>query len=195
VSDKTEVDPKVRVVDRRWWARAAEDGPTDDPITRKPTYVEQLEQQLADRAAQLQVYQTEHRRALEEFEQVKTRIRRDVAREVERGRRAVIAELLEVLDNLDRAVAAGPDGSASALLEGVALVRQQFLAKLEGLGVRRLSALGSTFDAAQHEAVTTTLVQDPSQEGVVVAVIKEGYVIGEEVLRPAAVVVGQREQR
>ena len=51
--------------------------------------------------------------------------------------------------------------------------------------------LGEPFDAARHEAVTTTPVADPSQEGVVIAVLKEGYAIGDEVLRPASVVVGR----
>ena len=100
-------DPSVRVVDRRWWARGESAEPADEPVTRKPTVVEELEQRLADTAEQLQAVLTEHRRAAEEFEQVKLRIRREVAREVERGRRGVLVELLEVLDNLDRAIAAG----------------------------------------------------------------------------------------
>jgi molecular chaperone GrpE len=128
---------------------------------------------------------------VEEFEQVKGRIRRDVAREVERGRRAVLAELLEVVDNLDRAVAAGRESGANdALLHGVELVRDQFLAKLQQFGVRPVPALGLPFDAAAHEAVTTVRVSEPTHEGIIVAVLKEGYAIGDDVLRAAAVVVG-----
>jgi molecular chaperone GrpE len=194
VTEKAE--PQIRVVDRRWWARTDTPASGDPDIERggrKPTYVEDLERQLADRAEQLRTYQAEHRRALDEFEQVKTRIRRDTTREVERGTRAVLAELLEVLDNLDRAITAArtTTGAESSLLRGVELVRDQFLAKLQGFGVMRLAPLDQPFDAGRHEAVSTAAVTDPAQDGTVVAVVKEGYAIGDELLRPASVVVGR----
>ena len=185
-------EPEVRVVDRRWWAQgdAAASAGQESGRGQKPTYVEELEQRLADTAAQLQTYLTEHRRARDEFEEAKVRIRRDVGREVERARRAVLAELLDVVDNLDRALAAAPDDD-SALPRGVRLVRDQFLAKLEAFGVTRVAALGRPFDATVHEAVATAPA-DADQDGRVVAVVKEGYAIGEELLRPASVVVGSR---
>jgi molecular chaperone GrpE len=195
VTEKPDPDPKLRVVDRRWWARGESEEPSREEAVRKPTYVEDLERALADKTAQLQAYVAEHRRALDEFEQIKVRVRRDVAREVERGTRAVLAELLEVIDNLDRAIAAAREssegGAHQSLLKGVELVRQQFLTKLEAFGVTRVPALGQRFDASRHEAVTTTPVEDPAQDGVVVAVMKEGYAIANEVLRPASVVVGR----
>jgi len=155
--------------------------------------VEDLEQQLADRNAQLQTYLTDHRRTLEEFEQVKARLRRDTAREIERSRRSVLIELLDVVDNLDRAIAAATQSATSdqALLKGVVLVRDQFLAKLQGFGVTRLDVLGQPFDAARHEAVSTAPVNDQAQDHTVVSVVREGYAIGDEILRPAAVVVGK----
>ena len=197
-----ETEPQVRVVDRRWWARKDGDEAAGEGGARKPSYVEDLERQVAEQGAQLQAFSTDHRRSLEEFEQVKTRLRRDVAREVERGKRAVLAELLEVVDNLDRAIAAarsGPvapvrptrDDATENLTRGVELVRDQFLAKLAAFGVARVDARGQPFDATRHEAVTTTPVQDIAQDGVVVAVVKEGYAIGDEIPRPASVVVGQ----
>lgn len=182
----------MRVVDRRWWARANAGESGEDTGARKPSYVEELERQLADKATQLQTLMTDHRRALDEFEQAKSRIRRDTAREVERGKRSVIAELLEVLDNLDRAIAAGVN-TDNALLKGVQLVRDQFLARLQAFGVARVEALGQPFDAERHEAISTTPVADPAQDGKVVAVVREGYAIGDEMLRPASVVVGKRD--
>jgi molecular chaperone GrpE len=130
---------------------------------------------------------------MEEFEQAKARIRREVARDVERGRRAIVADLLEVLDNLDRAIGAARDSDvkADSLLRGVELVRDQFLAKLEALGVRRVDALGQRFDVTSHEAVSMAPVTDEAQDGRVVAVTREGYAVGDELLRPASVVVGR----
>ncbi len=174
-------EPQVRVVDRRWWAQPDADQSSnaapEDVRGPKPTYIEQLERRVADVTA--------------EFEQARIRMRRDMQREVERSTRAVLAELLDVVDNLDRAiVAAGAD--ESPLLIGVRLVRDQFLTKLEAFGVVRLAALGEPFDATRHEAIATAPVDDASLEGVVVAVVKEGYAMRDELLRPASVVVGAR---
>jgi molecular chaperone GrpE len=188
-------DEPLRVVDRRWWARTDADSaaPADAAPQRKPTALEDLEQQLAEKTAQLQSVLTEHRRALDEFEQIKNRMRREVTREVERGRRAVLADLLEVIDNLERAIAAARETPVSpdTLLRGVELVRDQFLAKLEAFDVRRIAAVGEPFDATIHEAVSMAPVADASADGTVVAVAKEGYAIGDELLRPATVVVGR----
>ena len=191
-------DPDVKVVDRRWWARG-ETTAADDAGARKPTYIEELEQRLADTTTQLQQVLTEHRRAQQEFEEIRIRMRRDLARDVERGRRAVLADLLDVVDNLDRALASGRDSVSAGpsddsgvanLARGVALVRDQFLAKLEQFGVTRLEALGQRFDAERHEAVSMAPTSDEAQDGIVVAVVREGYAAGDELLRPASVVVG-----
>jgi molecular chaperone GrpE len=186
VDENAKPEPQVRVVDRRWWARDEGDASGPAPGSTKPTYVEELERQLADKSARLQS-------AFTEFEQVKTRLRRDTTREVERSRRAVLVEMLDVLDNLDRALASAAERSADdPLVRGVALVRDQFVAKLDAFGVRRIDALDRPFDAAAHEAVSTAAVTDGARDGVVVAVVRDGYTIGDELLRPAAVVVGQR---
>ena len=72
---------------------------------------------------------------------------------------------------------------------GVALVRQQFLATLEGLDVRRLDPAGQPFDPAFHEAVSTVPAASPDQAGLVIGVVRPGYRLGDEVLRPAQVAV------
>jgi molecular chaperone GrpE len=189
----TEKTSGVRVIDKRWWARddaGDSSGNATDQVALKPTYVEDLEKRLADTTAQLQTALTERRRMLDEFEQARARMRRDVAREVERGKRSVLIELLDVVDNLDRAIAAAGEQRGSPLLRGVQLVHDQFLAKLESFGVTRVAALGERFDAARHEAIATAPVDDASKDGIVVSVVKEGYAIGDELLRPSSVIVG-----
>ncbi len=185
--------PPVRVVDRRWWARGETDESGEEVAVRKPTYVEDLERRLADQTAQLQSALTDRRRVADEFDAVRQRMRRDTAREVERSRRAIFSELLEVVDNLDRAVAAARDRTSSgeSLLTGVELVRDQFLAKLAAFGVSRFASQGQPFDAGRHEAVSMVAVDDPALDETVVSVLTEGYTIGDELLRPARVVVGK----
>jgi molecular chaperone GrpE len=115
-------------------------------------------------------------------------------KDAERSRRAMLAEFLEVVDNLDRALAAAARTQAAAtLVEGVEMVRRQFLSKLEGFGVARIPSLGQRFDPTRHEAVTTVAVADAERDGTIVGVVSEGYAIGDEVLRPAAVAVAKSE--
>ena len=198
MSDKEHEIP-VKVVDRRWWARpVAEDAPAaadDTPsVFEKPTYVQELEQQLADKNEQLQEYVNAVHEAQREFEAMRARVRKDAARDAELSRRAVFADLLEVVDNLDRAVAAArAGGNAEQLVQGVELVRQQFLHKLAGYGITRIEPLGEPFDPSRHDAVTTLPPTDQYGEGIVAGVAAPGYLIGEDVLRPAAVAVASAE--
>ncbi len=184
--------PAVRVVDRRRWAQGGGLSDAAEAPSLKPTYVEELERRLAEKDEQLQATIAKYRAAAAEFDDARARLRKEVSKDVERGRRVMLVELLEVIDNLDRAIdAARETGAGGVLLQGVELVHQQFLATLEGFGVVRLAALGQPFDSAAHEAVTTVPVTDPARDHTVVGIVKHGYAIGDEVLRPALVAVGR----
>ena len=81
--------------------------------------------------------------------------------------------------------------SPEALLQGVEMVRRQFLGKLEGLGVTPIATEGARFDPQLHEAISTLPAASADQDGVVVGVVRHGYRIGDDVLRPAAVAVAK----
>jgi molecular chaperone GrpE len=189
-----EYDVPVKVIDRRWWARG-EDAPEANASSGslKPSYVEELERKVAGAEKQAQEYLGKYRQASQEFEDARARMRKELAKDAERNRRDVLASLLEVLDNLDRAIDAakrsGKDAS-DPLMQGVELVRQQFLSKLEGFGVTRIPSDGAKFDPVVHEAVTT-VPGDAASDGQVAGVIAQGYRIGDEVLRPALVAVSK----
>ena len=189
-----EHDIPVKVIDRRRWAQEKEAGASaaTSPASLKPTYVEELERQLAEKDRQLQDTLTKYRQASHEFDEARARMRKEIARDAERSRRDVLAGLLDIVDNLERAIdAARRAGTAEVLLQGVELVRQQFLSKLEGLGVKPIEADGRPFDPLVHEAVTTVPAADASQDGLVVGVVRPGYRIGDDVLRPALVAVAK----
>ena len=183
----------MKVTDRRWWARG-EEAPVAEEPRLKPTYVEDLEQQIAEKNLEIQQLLSKYRGASEEFDQARARLRKEVSKDIERGRRALIVSFLEVLDNLDRALDAVGDRPADSIdqfVHGIALVRQQFLATLEGFGVTRLNPLGEPFDPARHEAISTIAAASPADDGRVVGVVRPGYLIGDEVLRPAQVAVAR----
>jgi molecular chaperone GrpE len=199
-----EVEIPVKVVDRRRWAHGEEATANSGPA-QKPTFVEELELRAANAEKQAQEYLAKYRQASQEFEDARARMRKELAKDAERSRRDVLVSLLEVVDNLDRAIDAAKKaprpGSGQAggdagdpLLQGVEMVQQQFLAKMDGFGVKRIDALGAEFDPALHEAVTTVPAPDDSSDGRIVGVITHGYRIGDEILRPALVAVGKAAQ-
>lgn len=99
----------------------------------------------------------------------------------------VIKELLPVLDNFERALAA-PGQDASQIRTGVEMVYRQFGGILERFGVTPVAAVGSTFDPARHEAVMR--IEDAGQpDGLVVEELQKGYEFGGKVLRPSMVKV------
>jgi len=165
---------------------------TAEPDARKPSYLEQLERALADRDRKLAELVESHQSTMADLENARARMRREVARDAERGRRALLVDLLEVMDNLNRALeAAEATRDFDTLLEGLRMVRDLFVVKLGGLGVSKVAALGRGFDPSLHEALTIVPVEDPATDGMVVGVIKDGYLIGDEVLRPASVAVAK----
>ncbi len=180
----------MKVTDRRWWARGEGETPSED-ARLKPTYVEELEARVAGKDLEIQQVLAKYRGASDEFEQARARLRKEISRDTERGRRSVIVSFLEVLDNLDRALDVGASRTDDPFVRGVAMVRQQFLATLEGLGVTRIDPLGTPFDPLRHEGVSTVPASTPGQDGLVVGVVRPGYVMGDDVLRPAQVAVAR----
>ena len=128
-------------------------------------------------------------------------LRRRAARDAQDAKAYSIAnfarDMLQVADNLDRALEAVPaeakesgDAGFKALVEGVELTGRSMLASLERHGVKKLDPKGERFDPNFHQAMFE--VPDPSvPSGTVVQVVQTGYSIGERVLRPAMVGVAK----
>src|SRR6478672_11413262 len=119
-------DPELKVTDRRWWARNDSTGPAEEPKL-KPKYVAELEAQIAEKNLEMQQLLSKYRGASDEFDQARARLRKELSKDVERGRRSMLVSFLEVLDNLDRALDATTDRPEDPFVHGVRLVRQQFL--------------------------------------------------------------------
>jgi molecular chaperone GrpE len=128
-------------------------------------------------------------RALRELEAVKSRVERDARRVSEDTRKQLVADLLPVLDNLDRIIASGKD---SHTVEAVRAVRTQLEGVLRGYGVERQDVVGDPFDPAVHDAVSLRDVRDADRHDVVVDQLVPAYRYGAALLRPAKVVVGRR---
>jgi molecular chaperone GrpE len=103
----------------------------------------------------------------------------------------VIRGYLEVLDDLERALNNRPtDGDGASWAEGIELIYRKFVSTLEAEGVEPMQADGQQFDPNLHEAIS----QEPNEDmesGQIIEVVRNGYLIGERVLRPASVRIAQ----
>jgi molecular chaperone GrpE (heat shock protein) len=186
--------PQFTVVDKRFWvAREGEgngrEADTTTPTSRLPTYVEKLQEQLQEKDRLLRSHMEEVRH---EQAELRRRLDRDLEQRVELMTSNLVTDFLAVLDNLDRALqSAEQHPNWEALLEGIKLVRTQFLNVLERHGLKPLNRLGQVFDPSLDEAITTVEVTDPSQHNLVLQEWEKGYTLQEKLLRPAKVVVGK----
>ena len=149
------------------------------------------EEAAVDAEAEAEVEADQWIRSVAELDNVRKRARRDAAQAEQRGVARLARELLPALDNLDRAIAAAeahPESANPELIGGIQLVQQELIAAFSRAGIVRDSALGEPFNPHQHEAVA----QQPAEgqaAGTVIEVYEHGYLIGDEVLRAAKVVV------
>lgn len=135
-------------------------------------------------------------RALRDLEAAKARVERDAQRAADELRGKLVIDLLPVLDNLDRTIAAAEaHGDAPTVVEGVQLICGQLDGLLATYGVERVEAKHRPFDPALHDALSVVAVNHPSAHGVVVDQIQPGYRFGDRLLRPAKVIVGRYTPR
>ncbi len=144
--------------------------------------VEELMVALAKRDEYLALAQ----RTQADFENYRKRVAREAASAQRRGVAKLARELLPALDNLDRALEAAQE--EDPLLQGVRLVRNELHAALARAGIESFSPQGERFDPAEHEAMAQQPVQGVDG-GLVAEVYQPGYKMGDEVIRPARVLV------
>lgn len=125
-----------------------------------------------------------------EMENFRKRMLRDSEQQLKFANMGLIRDLLEVVDNLERAtMAAEGDGASNeSLLQGVKMVGSQFVTVLDKFGCKKIEALGQAFDPNVHEAIS----QMPSEEydsGVVMQEVATGYLLHDRVVRPSSVIV------
>jgi molecular chaperone GrpE len=133
------------------------------------------------------------RRTKADFENYRKRVDREASQAEARGRASLARDLLSVVDNLERALAAAEprgDGASNHLAEGIRLVYEELSGVLANAGIESYSPTGEQFDPDLHEAMLTK----PGNEGEVLEVFQKGYRLNGQVLRPARVVVGAAEE-
>ncbi|MCL6631075.1 MAG: nucleotide exchange factor GrpE [Alicyclobacillus herbarius] len=145
-----------------------------------------VQQELAELREKVQELQNQLLRSRADFENYRRRTRQEMEDLRSFATRQLLADLLPVVDNFDRALGA-MEGHAE-VREGVEMVQRQLLSLLEKYGVEPMETLGHTFDPKLHEAV----LQEPAgdrEPGIVAEELQKGYLLHGRVLRPAMVKV------
>jgi molecular chaperone GrpE len=157
------------------------------------------EEKLARLEAELGETKDRLLRALAETENVRRRAERERADASKYGAVSLAKDLLNVADNLRRALDSAPaeqagDEHTRNLLQGVAATERELLAAFERHGIRRIDPAGERFDHNFHQAIFE--VESSGQPpGTVVQVLQPGYVMHDRLLRPAMVGVAKGEAK
>ena len=190
-ADRPQPDPEVAP------QPAAPAGPGPEVSAEQPSEAEvasELEALVA-KAEKADEYLALAQRTQADFENYRKRTTREAKAAQERGAVKLALALLPAIDNLDRALAHaddvvgdGADNGAASLVAGLKHVHADVIAALGNVGIERYSPEGEPFDPQYHEAVAQQPVEG-AQPGVVIEVFQRGYRMGDNIVRPARVVV------
>jgi molecular chaperone GrpE len=99
--------------------------------------------------------------------------------------------LLEAIDELDRCLSMRGQEASSALGQGVKMIRDGLLSKVQGIGIERLHLVGQPFDPNTAEAADMEITTQPEEDQRVVAEVRAGYRLKDRIIRPARVKVAK----
>lgn len=143
---------------------------------------------VAEANAKADEYHRNWQRSAADFINYKRRVEQERGEMARLASAALIINILPIYDDLDRA-AHNVDANLAGLnwVQGVIAIQKKFGSLLESMGVSEVSAEGQQFDPSLHEAVG----RQPGEEGKVLHVVQKGYQLGDRVIRPAMVIVGE----
>lgn len=129
-----------------------------------------------------------------ELENYRKRLIRDKEEAVQFANESLIRDILEFLDNMDRALAAAKNGGdLNALIEGFEMTQNQLLSTLEkNWGLKGIDSVGKEFDPSLHEACMMTIDENLDKE-TVLEEFQKGYTLHDRVIRPSKVKIGKPE--
>lgn len=146
-----------------------------------PVREAKLEQEVAE-------WKDKYLRNMAEFENFRKRSNQEKADWIKLATQKLALDICDVLDNFERALAqAGDEHKEDKLIKGFTMIEQQLRTVLERESIRKIDALGKEFDPQWHEALAH--IPSDYDENIVAAVIQNGYMIHDKVLRPARVAV------
>jgi molecular chaperone GrpE len=153
--------------------------------------IESLKQALAEEKAKAETNLAGWQRAQADYINYKRRSEQEKEEVSQFANAILVLNLLPILDDWERALAAIPDDQADlSWVEGIRLIERKLRGVLEAQGLSPIEAVGQPFDPNLHEAT----MQGKGKEGIVIEELQKGYKFRERVIRPSKVVVGNGEE-
>ena len=169
-------------------AEASSDAEADEAKAEKKGFFKKKEKK-DPRDTQIEELSDRVKRQMAEFDNYRKRTEREKASMFEMGSRSVIEKMLPVVDNLERGLAAIPEGEKeSAVAKGMEMIYKQLMTTLSEMGVKPIEAVGQPFDPNCHNAVMH-IEDDTLGENVVAEEFQKGYLHHDSVIRCSMVKV------
>jgi molecular chaperone GrpE len=154
--------------------------------------IESLKQALAEEKTKAETNLAGWQRAQADYINYKRRAEQEKEEVSQFANAILVLNLLPILDDWERALAAIPDDQADlSWVEGIRLIERKLRGVLEAQGLSPIEAVGQPFDPNLHEAT----MQGKGKEGIVIEELQKGYKFRERVIRPSKVVVGNGEEK
>jgi molecular chaperone GrpE len=174
-------------------ADEVKDNPEELKPVEIPEDVTELKQALEKERAQSAEYLDNWRRAMADFSNYKKRAEKDSTEMSKYLNAVLIARLLPILDDFDRAMQTIPENLRGLTwIEGVMLIARKMQMILEAEGLKPIEALDKPFDPTLHEAVIHEET-DQHDDGTVIAELQKGYKLNDRILRPTMVKVAKKK--
>lgn len=156
------------------------------------TEEEQQEASTPSPEEEVAAWKDKYMRLHAEFDNFRKRTIRERSDLIKGASSELIENLIPVLDDFDRAMAANEDNDdLEAVKEGFKLIHHKLYHQLQQKGLKPMDSKGKAFDVDEHEALTQIPAPSEDLKGKVVEVVEKGYLLNDRILRYAKVVVGQ----
>jgi molecular chaperone GrpE len=164
----------------------------DNPSEEQEEIIEPANEETKKLEKELEEQKDKYIRLFAEFDNFKRRTSKENIELRQTAGREVIASLLDVLDDMDRAEKQMQESEEEKTLkEGILLIFNKFRKILESKGLKSIETLNTEFDVEKDEAVSEVAVEDENLKGKVVAELQKGYFLNDKLIRFAKVVVGK----
>ena len=164
----------------------------EEPVAEESESAESAEAEEAEKPEEKpqedEDLQTKFLRLSADFQNYRRRTEKEKSDIYAFANEKIVLQLLDVLDNFDRAMQTAPEDDKFA--EGMGLILKQFTDLLDRNNVAEIEALGKSFDPNYHNAVMTEAAED-TESGIITKVLQKGYTLNGKVIRPSMVAVSQ----
>ena len=189
-NDQDEVEPEEELEEKLEEDSVVEEEPTKEEEAKELSPLEQLEEQVRLKDEEILKQKDTFLREKAELDNFKKRLTKEKEDFVQFANERLLKELLQIEDNLERAMEA-PNATLESLKEGVEMIQKQFKDFLKNQKVEVIEAFGKPFDPNLHE-VLNQQESEEHEENTVIEEYSKGFTLNGRILRPAKVVISKK---